>query len=248
MTEIRNLITKEPATVDRTASVQHAAQEMERRGVGALLVMDDGRLVGIVTDRDIVLRGVARAVPTNGRIDTLMTTEVITVPAGMDVEHAHELFRDHAFRRLPVVEGRQVVGLLSVDDLLIRSERAIADLVHPLADEACAPHHEASPPAIVADSAPAGARHGAGSGGAGLEPPVRRWAVRARPGDTLVVHHHNTGQPDRTGEIFEVRSTAGYPPFAVRWSDNGHVSFIYPGPDAEIRRGRQSARPGAAAR
>ncbi|WP_085003945.1 DUF1918 domain-containing protein [Frankia casuarinae] len=59
--------------------------------------------------------------------------------------------------------------------------------------------------------------------------------MRAHPGDTLVVHRHTTRQPDRLGEIFEVCSVAGDPPFAVRWSGTGHVSFVYPGPDAEIR-------------
>jgi hypothetical protein len=199
---------------------------MERQGVGALLVVEEDRLVGIVTDRDIVLRGVAREVPPDGRIDALMTTDVITIPAGVDVERAYEVFRDHAFRRLPVVDGRRLVGLLSVDDLLVRSEREIAELVHPLADEIFAPHREAAPlaatahePAATPDLAP------------------RRLAMRARPGDTLVVHRRTAAE--RTGEIFEVRSPAGDPPFAVRWSDTGHVGFVYPGADAEVRHRRR---------
>jgi CBS domain-containing protein len=234
MVEVRGTIVRQPVTVGPSTTIRDAAREMERQGVGALLVVEDDRLIGIVTDRDIVLRGVARNVPPDGRIDALMTTEVITIPSGVDVERAYELFRDHAFRRLPVVDGRRLVGLLAVDDLLIRSEHELAELVHPLVDEIFAPHREA-PALAPTTQEPATAAP---------ELPPRRLAMRARPGDTLVVHGHTTTQPDRLGEIFEVRSPAGDPPFAVRWSDTGHVGFIYPGVDAESRHRGQEARSG----
>ncbi|ABW16272.1 putative signal-transduction protein with CBS domains [Parafrankia sp. EAN1pec] len=240
MGDIRSTITRQPVTVDKSTSIQDAAREMERQGVGALLVVeDDDNLVGIVTDRDIVLRGVARGVSPDSQIEALTTTEVITIPAGIDVERAYRVFRDHAFRRLPVMEGRRVVGLLSVDDLLIRNERQVADLVHPLADEVFTPHHEAGPPETRSTAAAAPAPHAATP-----ELPPRRRKMRAAPGDTLVVHRSSTQQSDRTGEIFEVRSPAGDPPFAVRWSDTGHVSFIYPGPDAEVRHRGEPAHSG----
>jgi hypothetical protein len=71
----------------------------------------------------------------------------------------------------------------------------------------------------------------------GFAAPARpRTALHAHPGDTLVVHSHVPRAPDRLGEICEARTAAGDPPFAVRWSDTGHVSFVYPGPDAEVRR------------
>ncbi|MCK9925970.1 DUF1918 domain-containing protein [Frankia sp. Mgl5] len=242
MTDIRSTITRQPVSVDRSTSIRDAARVMERQGVGALLVVEDGNnLVGIVTDRDIVLRGVARDVSPDGRIDALTTTEVITIPAGVDVERAYRVFRDHAFRRLPVMEGRRVVGLLSVDDLLIRNERQVADLIHPLADEVFAPHHEAGLPQPTATAPAEPAARAPAAVGVEAEPaavpelPPRRRQMRAAPGDTLVVHRRATRQQDRTGEIFEVRSPAGDPPFAVRWSDTGHVSFVYPGPDAEVR-------------
>jgi len=234
MVEVRGILVRPPVTVSPSTTIRDAAREMERQGVGALLIVEDDRLTGIVTDRDILLRGVARDVPSDARIDALMTTEVITIPAGVDVERAYELFRDHAFRRLPVVDGRRLVGLLSVDDLLVRSEREVADLVHPLADEISAPHREAP--------APAGTAHESAAPTHDLPP--RRLAMRARPGDTLVVHRHTTGESDRLGEIFEVRSPAGDPPFAVRWSDTGHVGFVYPGVDAEIRHRVRETRSG----
>ncbi|WP_261566795.1 CBS domain-containing protein [Frankia gtarii] len=248
MTYIGSVVSRPPVTVARATTIGEAAQEMGRTGVGALLVVDDEqqvgeRLVGIVTDRDIVLRGVARGIGPDGRIDALMTTEVITVPAGMGVERAYEIFRDHAIRRLPVLDGRRIVGLVSVDDLLIRSEREIADLVHPLCDETFAPHREAASPVVTGRTPVTATTAGTTMAGtttavrmAGFAAPARRQtALHAHPGDTLVVHSHIPRAPDRLGEIFEVRTEAGDPPFAVRWSDTGHVSFVYPGPDAEVR-------------
>ncbi|WP_462187585.1 MULTISPECIES: DUF1918 domain-containing protein [unclassified Frankia] len=234
MADIRSTIVRRPVTVERSTTIRDAAAQMERQGVGALLVMENDRLAGIVTDRDIVLRGVARGILTDSRIDALMTTEVITVPSGVDLERAYEIFRDHAIRRLPVVDGRRLVGLLSVDDLLIRTEHEMAELVHPLADEVFAPHREAPPLATTGEEP--------------VEPapglPPRRRAMRAHPGDTLVVHRPTVTQPDRIGEILEVRSPAGDPPFTVRWSDTGHVSFVYPGPDSEVRHPPEEARSG----
>ncbi|MGF7239511.1 MAG: CBS domain-containing protein [Frankia sp.] len=217
------MIVRQPVTADRSTTICDAATMMERQGVGALLVVEDDRLVGIVTDRDIVLRGVARNVPGDSRIDALMTTEVLTMPSGADVERAYDFFRDHAVRRLPIVEGRRLVGMLSLDDLLIRSEYQIAELTHPVHDEMYDPHHEPQPP--VSTRAPRAGTQ---------ERSLRRQSLRARAGDTLVVHHHSLGMQDRVGEIFEVRSPVGDPPFAVKWSDTGQVAFLYPGPDAEI--------------
>jgi len=212
MAQIRDTIVRQPITTRPSTSIRDAAREMERQGVGALLVVEDDRLVGIVTDRDIVLRGVARDVAADGRIDALMTTEVITLPSGADIERAYEVFRDHAIRRLPIVDGRRLVGLLSIDDLLVRTEHEIAELVHPLADEIFAPHREAPPLVAPATATPSLS--------------ARRRAMRARPGDILVIHRHTAGQPDRLGEISEVRSPAGDPPFTVRWDDRGHTGDL----------------------
>ncbi len=249
MAYVGSMISRPPTTVERSTTIANAAREMARTGVGALLVVDNEHLVGIVTDRDIVVRGLARGIDPDGRIDALMTTEVVTVPAGMGIERAYEIFRDHALRRLPVLDGRRIVGIVTVDDLLIRSQHELAELTRPLRDETFAPQHEAAAPVVV--GAPA---TGASAAGAAARPgtaaalshsavfPRRSGVLRAHPGDTLIVHSHIPRTPDRLGEIFDVRSEAGDPPFAVRWADNGHVSFVFPGPDAEIRYAR--ARPG----
>ena len=57
----------------------------------------------------------------------------------------------------------------------------------------------------------------------------------AAVGDHLLVHNAHVGEASREGEIVEVRGEAGAPPYLVRWTDNGHESLLFPGPDAEIQ-------------
>jgi hypothetical protein len=73
---------------------------------------------------------------------------------------------------------------------------------------------------------------------------LRRWGMQAAIGDRLRVHGSVVGRSDRTGEIVEIRGTAGEPPYLVRF-DDGHTSLMFPGPDAVIERPRKKGRPKA---
>jgi hypothetical protein len=63
----------------------------------------------------------------------------------------------------------------------------------------------------------------------------------ARPGDRLIVSAHHQGEPERDGEILEVRGPGGTPPYVVRWEDTGAVAILYPGSDARVQRFRARA-------
>jgi len=127
-------------------SILEAAEIMERAGVGALAVVDDDRLVGIVTDRDLVRRGIARRVPVEGRIDSIMTAPVVTIDADAELEDCFPLFRTHGIRRLPVVRGERFVGMISIDDLLLRLAGQLADLSRPVAAELLFAHRDSPVP------------------------------------------------------------------------------------------------------
>jgi len=58
--------------------------------------------------------------------------------------------------------------------------------------------------------------------------------MKAKVGDRLVVKGHHVGEPDRDGEILEVRGPDGTPPFVVRWNEDGHIGLVFPGPDAFV--------------
>lgn len=148
--QVRELLVHPPVTVDVAATVADAARTLGAEGVGCLIVTDGGRPVGVVTDRDIVLRGVARNVPLDARIDSLMTMGIATVSADASVESLVEMFGSKAVRRVPVVEGERVVGLVSLDDLLVRLAGQIGDLTRGLTAQLLFPHagDEPLPPAV----------------------------------------------------------------------------------------------------
>lgn len=130
--------------VDRT--IGDAARVMEQAGVGALAVIDGAQLVGIVTDRDLVRRGLAQRLESDARIDGVMTAPVVTIEAEADLHDAFSIFRTHGIRRLPVVRGDRFVGMISVDDLLMNVAAELGDLVRPVTGEVLFSHHESPVP------------------------------------------------------------------------------------------------------
>ena len=143
---IADIPRRPPVFIAPGDGIAAAARLMETSGVGALLVMDGDALTGIVTDRDLVRRALARRLPPDARTDDVMSTDVVTIDAAADVHDAFALFRTHAVRRLPVVDGGRVVGMVSIDDLLIDLVSDFADLLRPVTAEVIFGHHEAEAP------------------------------------------------------------------------------------------------------
>ena len=104
-------------SVEASASIAEVAQRMVERNVGAVLVLDGGRLAGILTERD-VLRAVARGLGETTRVVDCMTAHPETITPDDTTEHAAVLMLHGGFRHLPVVEGEEVVGVISIRDLV----------------------------------------------------------------------------------------------------------------------------------
>jgi CBS domain-containing protein len=130
-------------------TISEAAAIMENAGVGALAVIDGEQLVGIVTDRDLVRRGLACDIPTDARVDAVMTAPVVTIEADADLHDTFALFRTHAVRRLAVVRDGQFVGMITVDDLLMDLASDLTDLARPVAAEVLFAHHDSPVPATT---------------------------------------------------------------------------------------------------
>jgi CBS domain-containing protein len=128
-------------------TIRAAAEIMASFGVGSLAVLDQNRLVGIVTDRDLVRRCLARGIEPGARVDSAMTTPVVTIEAAADVHDAFGLFRTHAVRRLAVVRGEHFVGMLTIDDLLVYLAADLADLARPITAEILFAHRDSPVPA-----------------------------------------------------------------------------------------------------
>jgi CBS domain-containing protein len=118
METVGELMTRDVLTVDPADSVGEAAEKMIDRGVGAVVVSDFGRIIGILTERD-VLRAVAQRVsPADARTRQWMTPDVVTVPPSMPADEAAQLMLDSNFRHLPVVEEGRVLGIVSIRDVM----------------------------------------------------------------------------------------------------------------------------------
>lgn len=133
--KVREATRKAPVTATPETTLHEAASLMDANAVGALVITDQGRVVGIVTDRDLVVRALARREPDDARVDSVMTAEPVVIDADADLREAIVLFRSHAVRRIPVVDGGRLVGIIAVDDLLIDVIADLADLSRPIIGE-----------------------------------------------------------------------------------------------------------------
>jgi CBS domain-containing protein len=123
-------MTAKPVTIDARESVRHAAELMRARDIGDVIVTDSGQVVGLVTDRDLVVRVLATGDSPEVEVRTACSGDLVTVGPDDDVEKAEHLMRERAVRRAPVMKGKELVGIVSIGDLAIDLDRrsALADI------------------------------------------------------------------------------------------------------------------------
>jgi CBS domain-containing protein len=117
MPAVRHHMSSDLLSVETSLSIIEVAQRMVERNVGAVLVLDDGRLAGILTERD-VLRAVARGLSETTRVGDCMTAHPETIAPDDTTDHAAVLMLHGGFRHLPVLEGDTLVGVISIRDLV----------------------------------------------------------------------------------------------------------------------------------
>ena len=124
--KVRDVMTPDPIGVDYYQSIGEAARTMRDWGVGAVLVVNEQSLYGLITDRDLVGRAVAEAKGTDEPVGPLSSGDLIGVDVDADAGEAARLMREYAVRRLPVIEDGQVAGLVSMGDLAVQDDPAWA--------------------------------------------------------------------------------------------------------------------------
>ena len=149
--KVRDFTWRQPVTIEVDKTIVSAAQLLAETGVGALIVVDHGRPVGIVTDRALVVRGVAQRVAIDGRIDSLMSMGVTVLDADDDVDELYAVFAREAIRRVPIIDHDTVVGMVSLDDAMVSTAAALADLAGVVSAQITFPHarDEPGPPAVA---------------------------------------------------------------------------------------------------
>ena len=124
---VRDIMTPNPIALPRDATVVEAAKEMKMNDIGDVIVQEDGKLCGIVTDRDIVVRALADGGDfEHKKLGDICSDHVVSCGPNDSIEDAVKLMRENAIRRLPVCEGSKVVGILSLGDLAIEKDKKSA--------------------------------------------------------------------------------------------------------------------------
>ena len=128
---IREIMTADPRTVESGATVAEAAREMRDGDVGSVVVVENGTVAGIVTDRDIAVRVVAQGLdPDATRVSEVATMRPVTLTVDQSVDDAIRLVREQDVRRIIVLQDDRAAGIVSLGDLAIErdTDSALADI------------------------------------------------------------------------------------------------------------------------
>lgn len=135
---VRNVMTPRAETIGPGETLESAASRMREVGIGALVVCEEEELLGILTDRDIVVRSTAQGRnPAQADVRSAMTPQIIACREDEELEGAVRRMEEGAVRRVVVLnEEQQLVGMLSVDDVALRSPALAGEIIeHVLAPE-----------------------------------------------------------------------------------------------------------------
>lgn len=140
--KVTEIMTSQVETCTTDTPIQEVATQMVNLDVGSIPVTgDDGKLAGIITDRDIVTRGVAAQVSFDTPVGKILSSDLITGTPDMDVEEAAEMMASNQIRRLPIVEDNRVVGIVALGDIAVKDPtdqhagEAIEDISKPAKPE-----------------------------------------------------------------------------------------------------------------
>jgi CBS domain-containing protein len=117
MKRIGDLMTRDVLSVAPEDTLGEAAQKMVDRRVGSAVVMDFGRLIGILTERDLMHATAGRTHSSEARVREWMTSEPVTLTREASPQEAAKVMLDNGFRHIPVVDGEQTVGIVSIRDV-----------------------------------------------------------------------------------------------------------------------------------
>lgn len=137
MRKIREIMTSDVETCTLLDNVFEVAVKMKELNVGAIPIVDEGRLVGMITDRDIVIRGIAEKHPPSSKVEAVMSDHLVTASPEMSTQEATKLMAQHKIRRLPVVDGEKLVGIVALGDFAVneltdeQAQHALSEISEP---------------------------------------------------------------------------------------------------------------------
>ncbi|MGV8983239.1 CBS domain-containing protein [Clostridium sp.] len=136
--KISEIMTKDVVSLSVDDTVKHAAELMKEHNIGSIPVNTEEKVVGIVTDRDIILRCVAEGKDLKTqKVREIMTTNPVVANENLNVDDAARIMSERQIRRLPVVENNTLVGMVSLGDLAVEpnlrgeAENALSEISIP---------------------------------------------------------------------------------------------------------------------
>lgn len=121
--KVRDIMTPNVAFVTEQTTIQETAQMMKKLDVGSVPVCNQDSLVGIVTDRDILIRGVAENIqPQVSSVGSIMSQKVQTITPETNIHDAAKIMASQQIRRLPVVENDAIVGMVALSDIAVNTD------------------------------------------------------------------------------------------------------------------------------
>ena len=136
--KVRDIMTKNVAYVNPASTITEAAQLMQKHNVGSIPVCDQSGVIGIVTDRDIIVRNIAHGNnPQSTPVKDVMTSNVTTATPEMDINDVSKIMAHNQIRRLPVVDNNRLVGMLALGDMAsstrfdIEASEALSEISRP---------------------------------------------------------------------------------------------------------------------
>lgn len=117
--QVQEIMTTDPVAVSPRATMAEAARLMRDKHIGDVLLTEEGHLRGVITDRDMAVRGLAEDLPGDTPVGEVCSADLVYCAPADEVDRAVTLMREHAVRRLPVVDGDRLVGVVSLGDLAV---------------------------------------------------------------------------------------------------------------------------------
>lgn len=116
--QVKDIMKTDVKTIGPGSSVQTAAEKMDEHGIGCLIVIEKDKMSGIITERDIIIRLVSKDLKaSNTKISEIMSTEMVMIGPEKDVTEAAQIMTDRKIKKLPVIDGDSLVGILTLADI-----------------------------------------------------------------------------------------------------------------------------------
>lgn len=133
MKQVKQFLTKEVATANAEEDIKSLAKKMANSDIGFLPIIQNGNYIGVITDRDLVVKGLANDL---NKAEDIMTKEVVTGNSNMDIEDAIELMQKNNIYRLLIVDEHEIQGVVSLGDLGVKNvENLISNTVSKISKE-----------------------------------------------------------------------------------------------------------------